>query len=69
MTNRLNYLASVCYTTSIEGFGSVVTQVQNLSPRNSLQGVSVIYMGYMVKSWFKDLTSNRYDKSVFYFLI
>ena len=29
----MKYTANVCYNESIEGFGSVVTQVQNLSPK------------------------------------
>ena len=29
----MKYTANVCYNKSIEGFGSVVTQVQNLSPK------------------------------------
>lgn len=33
VVNHLKYTANVCYNESIEGFGSVVTQVQNLSPK------------------------------------
>lgn len=38
----MKYTANVCYNESIEGFGSVVTQVQNLSSKTPFGGVFVI---------------------------
>lgn len=72
MVNHLKYIANVCYNESIRGFGSVVTQVQNLSPKTPFGEFLLLYIKTIIErkrhiyKWLRLITPALLCAMVFY---
>ena len=72
MVNHSKYIANVCYNESIEGFGSVVTQVQNFSPKTPFGEFLLLYIETIIErkrhihKWLRLITPALLCAIVFY---
>ena len=72
MVNHLKYIANVYYNENIEGFGSVVTQVQNFSPKTPFGEFLLLYIKTIIERkrhiyrWLRLITPALLCAIVFY---
>lgn len=68
----MKHIANVCYNESIEGFGSVVTQVQNFSPKTPRREFLLLYIKTIIErkrhiyKWIRLITPALLCAIVFY---